>query len=372
VLLNKIYKLAMQKTHGLGRRKCMRVLITGAAGYVGSILINALETIDEVEAIVGIDLKPKPDRLAASTKVAWVQADVSTDDWQAAALRHRVDAVVHLAFQIRQLYGRREEIQRRWNVGGAREVFAFAFREPSVRRLIHFSTVTAYGARKNNSVAERLREAAPLTERDYLYGSHKREVEQRLKDAYATSDQRTHVVVLRCASISGPYGRFALGRFGVVSTLTGMLPFFPCGSHDFGRQYLHEDDIAEIVTLLLTAPPKGAYEVFNASPEDYLDSADLASLLQRHRIIIAPALLRSLFAVCWRLSRGRLPTPRGAWKFLTYPIAVDGSALAESYGYRYRFTSADALMARAGRHLALIAASMGEYQGKEPDAVTIS
>jgi nucleoside-diphosphate-sugar epimerase len=327
----------------------MRVLITGAAGYVGSILIDALETIDAVEAIVGIDLKPKPDRLAASRKVAWIQADVSTDDWQAAARNFRVDAVVHLAFQIRQLYGRRKSIQRRWNIEGARKVIAFALGERSVARLIHFSTVTAYGAHKHNSVAERLREEAPLTERDYLYGSHKREIEEVLKDAYARSEQRTHVVILRCASISGPYGRFALGRFGIVSTLTGMLPFLPCGRHDFGRQYLHEDDIAEIVALLLSAPAKGGYEVFNAAPPDYLASADLASLLQKRRIIVSPTLLRRVFALCWRLSRGRVPTPRGAWKFLTYPIAVDGSALTESYHYRYRFSSADALMARAGR-----------------------
>jgi nucleoside-diphosphate-sugar epimerase len=146
----------------------VRLLITGAGGYVGSILINALESVDEIDAIVGIDLKPKPDRLADTTKVAWIQADVSTDGWQAAARHHRVDAVVHLAFQIRQLYGRRMRIQRCWNVRGARKVFAFAFGEPSVRRLIHFSTVTAYGAHKSNSLAGRLREDAPLTERDYL------------------------------------------------------------------------------------------------------------------------------------------------------------------------------------------------------------
>jgi nucleoside-diphosphate-sugar epimerase len=322
----------------------MRVLITGAAGYVGSILINALGSIDEAEEIVGIDLKPKPDRLAAMTKVAWVQADVSTDEWQTAARKHGVDAVVHLAFQIRQLYGRRKEIQRRWNLGGARNVFAFAFGELSIRRLIHFSTVTAYGAHETNSLAERFSETAPLKERDYLYGSHKREIEQLLHDAYAASDRRTQVTVLRCASISGPYGRFALGRFGMVSTLTGVLPFLPCGRADFGRQYLHEDDIADIVALLLTAPSKEGYEVFNASPEDYLASADLASLLQKRRIVVSPALLRGLFMLCWRISRGGIPTPRGAWKFLTYPIAVDGSALTQTYNYRYQFTSADALM----------------------------
>jgi nucleoside-diphosphate-sugar epimerase len=349
----------------------MRVLITGAAGYVGFILIKALESIDGIDEIVGVDLKPKPGRLAASTKVAWIQADVSTDDWQAAARNHRVDAVVHLAFQIRQLYGRRKEVQRRWNLGGARKVFAFVFGEPSVRRLIHFSTVTAYGAYENNSLAARYSEKAPLNERGYLYGSHKREVEQLLQDAYATSDRRTHVTVLRCASISGPYGRFALSRFGIVSTLMGRLPFLPCGRADFGRQYLHEDDIAEIVTLLLTAPWRDRYEVFNASPEDFLASADLASLLQKRTTIIPPALLRCLFALCWRISRGRIPTPKGAWRFLTYPIAVDGSALTEAYNYRYHFTSADALMACAGRHSAIAAAPMVERQGAEQNAETI-
>jgi nucleoside-diphosphate-sugar epimerase len=63
----------------------MRVLITGVAGYVGSVLIDALQAMNNVTRIVGVDLRPRPDRLAGNGKVAWIQADVSTDDWQAAA-----------------------------------------------------------------------------------------------------------------------------------------------------------------------------------------------------------------------------------------------------------------------------------------------
>ena len=330
----------------------MRVLITGAAGYVGSILIAALQEVDAVAGILGVDLKPRPDRLAGSAKVAWIQADVSGDDWQDAARDFGADTVVHLAFQIRQLYGQEETTQRRWNVEGARKAFAFVFGEPSVRRLVHFSTITAYGAHEGNTLAERFRESAELTECDYLYGSHKREIEQLLKDAYDASDRHTHVVVLRCASISGPYGRFALGRFGIVSTLTGLFPFLPCGRADFGRQYLHEDDVGDIVRLLLTAPPKAGYEVFNASPDHYLASKDLGRLLGKRVVVVPKAVLRGLFALCWHGSRGRIPTPKGAWKFVTFPVAVDGSALTRTYAYHYRFTSAEALLARAGQHAA--------------------
>jgi hypothetical protein len=88
------------------------------------------------------------------------------------------------------------------------------------------------------------------------------------------------------------------------------------------------------------------------SPEDYLAASDLAALLGKRTVIVPPVLLRALFALCWHASRGRIPTPRGAWKFVTFPVAVDGSALTRAYGCRYRFTSAEALMARSGRHLA--------------------
>ncbi|HEX5078183.1 MAG TPA: NAD-dependent epimerase/dehydratase family protein [Geminicoccaceae bacterium] len=335
----------------------MRILITGAAGYVGWVLVDALQALDGVSRIIGVDLRPRPDRLRDNDKVAWIQADVSTDGWQAAARAHRPDAVVHLAFQIRQLYGRKQKIQRRWNIDGARKAFAFALGEPSVRRLVHFSTITAYGAQAGNSLAARFRETDLLRERDYLYGSHKREIEGLLEQAYAAADRTTQVVVLRCASISGPLGRLKLGRFGIVSTLTSLFPFLPCGRADFGRQYLHEDDVADIVATLLTAPPRRGYDVFNAAPEDYLAAGDLAALLRKRMAIVPQPLLRGLFPLCWHASRGRVPTPPGAWKFVTFPIAVDGSALTRAYGYRYRFTSTEALTARSGRHLAEIDAT---------------
>jgi hypothetical protein len=120
---------------------------------------------------------------------------------------------------------------------------------------------------------------------------------------------------------------------------------------------------------LLTAPAKRGYEVFNASPEDYLAADDLAALLGKRTVLLPPTLLRGFFALCWHASRGRIPTPRGAWKFVSFPIAVDGSSLTRVYGYRYRFTSAEALMARSGRHFAGANAATAAVAADPPAAI---
>lgn len=328
----------------------MKVLVTGAGGYVGSLLISALEQLDAVVEVIGVDLKARPDHLGACTKLSWIQADVSREEWISNVRGRRIDHVIHLAFQIRQLYGAEEEKQRRWNIDGARHVFGFAFSEPTVRRVIHFSTVSAYGAGAANRVHDRIGEETPLAETEYLYARHKKKIEELLRSSSVRSDGTRQVIVLRCASISGPYGRTKLGRFGIVSTLTSVFPLLPCGRADFGRQYLHEDDIVDIALTVLRAPINPGIEVYNASPEDYLTAADLGRLLGKRPFIVPPVLLRMAFAALWRMSRGRIPTPPAAWKFLTYPIAVDGARLTRAYGYRYRFSSREALLAERGRY----------------------
>jgi hypothetical protein len=92
-------------------------------------------------------------------------------------------------------------------------------------------------------------------------------------------------------------------------------------------------------------------------------------LLRKRTVFVSPVLLRGLFALCWHASRGRIPTPRGAWKFVSFPIAVDGSSLSRVYGYRCRFTSVEALMARSGRHLAGVDAPTIAVTTDQPVAV---
>jgi nucleoside-diphosphate-sugar epimerase len=197
----------------------MRVLITGCAGYVGSVLTTALAKHEGVAEIVGLDLRPQPDRLRIG-KLRWVQADTAGDSWRAALGGHGIDAVIHCAYHTREPYGAEHERQRRWNLDGARNVFEFALGEPSVRRVIQFSTVSIYGARPENSPAAPFTEDTPVVPADYLYSRQKQAVEAILRGLYERSDRSKHAIIIRPASVSGPYGRYVVNRFGgVVSTL---------------------------------------------------------------------------------------------------------------------------------------------------------
>jgi nucleoside-diphosphate-sugar epimerase len=328
----------------------MNVLITGAAGYIGTMLIERLARSDSIDKIYGLDMRDRPPRCDNCDKLSWIRADVSEDGWIEQIDRRAIDVVVHCAYQIRQLYGGREKQQEHWNVNGARKVFEFALSSPHVRRLVHLSTISAYGALSTNASDRPLTEDSPLHEDAYLYGVQKKRVEDLVWHIFRRLRPSAHVVVLRLASVSGPRGRFGLNRYGLLSTIAGRFPFLVCGRADWGRQYLHEDDLIDVLSTFVHLPPAAGYEVFNVSPPDFLDASTIGRLFKKPVLPLPPVLLRALFALLWHGTRGAVTTPGGAWKFLSYPLRVDGSRLQRAYGCQYRYSSLQALMAREGQY----------------------
>jgi UDP-glucose 4-epimerase len=328
----------------------MNVLITGAAGYIGTMLIDRLAHSDGIDAICAIDIKGRPAQYGNCAKLDWLCADVASDGWVSQLDGKAIDVVIHCAYQIRELYGRGRKKQEQWNIDGARKVFGFALACPSVRRVVQLSTVSAYGARAQNSMDRLLTEESPLCEDVYLYGVQKKRVEDLLWHLFRQLRPSAHILVLRLASVSGPRGRFGLNRYGLLSTIAGRFPFLICGRSDWGRQYLHEDDLIDLLSTFVHLPRATGYQVFNVSPPDFLDSTSIGRLFNKRVVPLPPLLLRALFWLLWHGTRGAITTPAGAWRFLSYPIRVDGSHLQRTYGYQYRYSSHQALMAREGRH----------------------
>ncbi len=345
-----------------------KIFITGGSGYVGAMLADQFAKRDDVSAICILDKEPETDitrNNVNKNKITFLHSNTSDESWQDKLKEFAPDVVVHTAWQIRHMYGK-EKTEWKWNVDGSDDIFDFAFNTHSVKKLIYFSTVASYGSFPDNSMSHFYKESESFRVTDYLYAEEKRIVEEHLEEKYKkakSSGWNGQVFILRPAAITGPRGRYDRIRFGLQSALSGQLeskgvyriiklltavvPVTP----KWLRQYIHEDDVTDIVALLSFNNLEGSYEVFNISPPgDVVYGKDMAKAVGKRPIRIYPWMARVAFFIFWHSTRGKVPTSPGSWKGYSYPIAVDGSKLTKQYGFNYKFESKDAFVKNEGRY----------------------
>ncbi|MEL6804404.1 MAG: NAD(P)-dependent oxidoreductase, partial [Bacteroidota bacterium] len=195
-------------------------------GYVGEMLCDQLGKRADVRHIIALDKEPQGQWCASLPKVTYIQHNMADDGWQEEVAQYEPDVVIHTAWQIRAMYGQAKE-QWRWNVVGSDKVFDFVFTQPSVKKLIYFSTASSYSARKDNRFEHLFTEAEGFRDDDYIYAHEKKVTEEHLKRAYdqAVKEGKSvpQVSIVRPAAITGPRGRFMRIRFGLQSALQGNL-----------------------------------------------------------------------------------------------------------------------------------------------------
>lgn len=338
------------------------VFITGAAGYVGAMLIDVWSEREDVKEIIALDKSPMPKLLEGKKNVTWIVSNTA-DDWEARVREHQPSIVVHAAWQIRNLYGKKKE-QWRWNVCGSRRVFRFATTTPSVKRLIHFSSASIYGAYPDNEIEHRFTEDAPLRSEVYLYAIEKQQAERELTHALSEAPHTPQVAVVRPAAISGPRGRFMMHeRFGLQSALSGnlkggwlyrlvtLLTSFVPATKKWCRQFVHEDDVVRILTELAFGDQKYTYEYFNlAPPGAVVRPGDMARAVGKRVVLIPPQLIRLVFYFLYNVTFGKIPTAPGAWRFYSYPIVMDGEKVTKDLGINYTYSSLESFTTPRGRY----------------------
>lgn len=348
------------------------VFIVGGAGYIGEMLCHQLSLRDDVQTIVTLDKEPQSDFSKTLKKVVYIQMNMADDGWQEKVRMYYPDAIVHTAWQIRAMYGNGRE-QWRWNVDGSEKIFNFAFSEPSVKKLVYFSTASSYSARADNSLTHFFTEAEGFREDDYIYAKEKKVTEELLHKKYTEAKQKgtqtPQVFVVRPAAITGPRGRYMRIRFGLQSALQGnlkgspvyrivtLLTAFVPATKGWVRQFIHEDDVNDIVTKFVTESFNFEYEVFNITPlGEPVFAPDMARVVKKKILPIYPWMARLPFWFFWHMTRGKIPTCPGSWRFYSYPVLMSGEKLSKVYACKY--TSKDAFQYTTGRYESYVPLSL--------------
>ncbi len=255
-----------------------RVLVTGGAGYVGSVLVKKLlnkgyqvRVLDKL--IFGKDsLQEMGDNPHLDLCVGAVE-----DKYTVAKCLDGVDAIIHLSGLSNDPSCEiNPELTRKENVEATKVLLSLA-KENGVKRFIYASSCSVYGFTGDNVVVTEKSALNPLT----AYAKSKVDCEELILP-YASDT--FGVVCLRKATIYGPSSRM---RFDlVINTMTGMAVSekkITINGGEQWRPFLHVEDAADAYIFMLEAPLENVNgQIFNVgSTEQNLRIVDLAQAVSR-------------------------------------------------------------------------------------------
>lgn len=233
----------------------MTVLVTGAAGLVGSHVLEALRLRGErPRALVREHSRAFVQALGAEAVVGDVTDAVT---WQRAAQGAR--AIIHAAALVTTPVSFDE--YTRVNVGGTRLAVEAARRTGA--RLIHISSVAVYGRTEVYAAAERgVTESypfQPLPASDF-YARTKRAAEQLVQQDVGKGG--LSAVAIRPNVIYGERDRLFTSR--LIATLKrGLLPHIGPGTNHLSCVYV--GNVASAILAVLDAPARPGFHAYNVT-----------------------------------------------------------------------------------------------------------
>ena len=297
------------------------LIVTGAAGSIGTRVCKTLAETDGITSVLAIDTRPE---MPNHRRVYHHQLDLQIDDLK--PVFEGAHCLIHLATS----FGPSSD---GIDAGGAeidatRRVFEAAS-DVGIQRIVILSSAMVYGAWGHNPI--------PITEEtqiepnpDFSFASVKTEIENIAKE-WNLNHPSAEVVILR------PTTALAKGQISWVARSLKASAIIDAGDNDPPVQFLHLDDLAAAVSLASKGELSGIY---NVAPDGYIEAEVCRELSGRFpRLRLKEEMADRLGRFSWRYRIA--PTPPGLTPYTVHPWIVSNERLRAA-GWEPEYTNAEA------------------------------
>lgn len=244
----------------------MKVLVTGAAGFIGSHVAHAL--LDQGHEVVGLDnfndyypvslKEARHVKLAARAGYTGVRGDLADAELLTSIFKqHSFDRVCHLAAQAGVRYSLQNPFAyEQSNLAGHLNILECC-RHHGVSRLVYASSSSVYGGNEKIPFSESDAVDHPVS----LYAVTKK-ANELMSHCY------THLygfqsIGLRFFTVYGPWGRPDMAYWLFTDAMLQGMSIKVFNHGDMKRDFTYVDDIVQGVLASLFADGLDPYEVFN-------------------------------------------------------------------------------------------------------------
>ena len=264
----------------------MRLLVTGAAGFIG--MHSCLRLLGRGHEVLGVDSlnayydpalkRARLELLRPFPKFSFEKLDIAEGNALAALFEaQRFDVVLHLAAQAGVRYSLANPMAYvSANVAGFLNVLE-GCRKSKIAHLCYASSSSVYGANAELPFREEHRTDLPVS----LYAATKR-ANELMAHSYA------HLYGLACTglrffTVYGPWGRPDMALFLFTQAILEGKPIRVFNGGDMLRDFTYIDDIVEAVTAIVERPHPAAKEarLFNIGHGSPVKLMDFVAAIER-------------------------------------------------------------------------------------------
>lgn len=269
----------------------MKILVTGAAGFIGSTLSHRLLSmghevvgLDNINDYYDVTLKEaRLSRLLAREGFSFHRMDIVDRDGVLGLFeREKFPAVYNLAAQVGVRYALENPFSYiDTNLSGFGNILEGSLRGKT-RHLIYASSSSVYGANTRQPYSEHHPTEHPIS----LYAATKK-ANEMMAHSYAHI-HRLPVTGLRFFTVYGPWGRPDMALFKFANLIVKGLPIPVFGEGKLVRDFTYIDDIVEGLVRLLDKPPAAdpSWDPATADPATSAAPYRIYNIGNRHPVLL--------------------------------------------------------------------------------------